>query len=92
MKERPKGKTDIMKYDRRRARECHRDEVIQLGFRTMVFDSVEIFVHARRRHIRRVKRVNIDSSAVELFYTGYRIRAQRVTHATHVRRVKLLRL
>lgn len=45
MKGRPKGKTDIMKYDRRRTRECHRDQVIQLGFRTMVFDSVEIFVH-----------------------------------------------
>lgn len=30
-----------MKYDRRRTRECHRDEVIQLGFHTMD-DSVEI--------------------------------------------------
>lgn len=30
-----------MKYDRRRTRECHRDEVIQLGFHTMD-DFVEI--------------------------------------------------
>lgn len=78
-----------MKYDVEHANAPVRDEVIQLGFRA-TDDSVEISVHApywRTRRVQHVKRVNIDSAAVELFST--RVidwRVTRVTHATNVLR------